>query len=65
MTRPELEKLATVLRHLREGRVAYSAALLAMLDLVDATEREHAVEDDVNASLEKASKGAGDDKRPV
>ena len=57
MTRPELEKLATVLRHLREGRSPTPQALLAMLDLVDATEREHAVEDEVNASLEKASKG--------
>ena len=65
MTRHEADKLSTILHHLHVGRIHYGEAMMAVLELVEIAEREHAREDEVNASLEQSAKGTGDDQRPV
>ena len=64
MTRHEADKLSTILHHLHVGRIHYGEAMMAVLELVEIAEREHAREDEVNASLEQ-SKGTDNDQRSV
>jgi hypothetical protein len=67
VTRHEREEITTALMHLRVAHTSYGVALKLMLNLVETAEREHALEDQVNASLEQSAKGTADDpkQRPI
>jgi hypothetical protein len=62
LTRREAAKLGTILQHLHLGRIHYAEAMMSVIGLIEIAEREHAIEDTVNASLEKSTKGTGDDR---
>ena len=62
MTRHEADKLGTILHHLHLGRIHYAEAMMSVIDLIEIAEREHAIEDTVNAALEQSAKGTGNDR---
>jgi hypothetical protein len=63
VTRQDCQQLFIVLINLRMG--LKDLAIEKICHLLNSAEAEHAIEDAVNASLEQAAKGTGDDSRPV
>jgi hypothetical protein len=65
LTRHERQQLFAIVIGLRLGHVDRSMDLLRQM--IEIADTEHAIEDQVNASLERIAKGSGDDRnqRPI
>ena len=62
MTRTERNQLFAIVCGLRLGHVERAMELLRRL--IEIADEEHAIEDQVNASLERIAKGNGDGRQP-